>query len=451
MSPQAAQAALAALAALAAQGANALPEGPHHACRVHHAIGARRTLAGGLLALAAALLSACGGGGSSTGGSGSSDNVQSIQVGADLNSSFVNIVTTSVTICVPGTSNCQTIPNVHVDTGSTGLRLLASAVRLGLPTVANAGGNRLHSCTAFADGVTWGPLAAADVRLGNQTSATVSIQIIKDGSDGAALPADCADKGTVQDSVALLGSNGVLGVGVFQEDCGSTCVSTPVGLYYACTAAGACSDSAVALATQIRNPVAALAAHNNGVLLQLPAIPATGAASATGNLIFGIGTGSNNALGGTPITVPASGARAGYFTASYNGRTLANSFIDSGSSVHFFDDASIPACTGNLSDWYCPGSANALSALSFNVTLSGSNGASTTTTFSVANTQYLFSQPGSAGLWAFNNLGAPAGGTFGASLDLGLPFFFGKTVFTAIEQRSTPYGTGPYFAFQAYP
>ena len=238
---------------------------------------------------------------------------------------------------------------------------------------------------------------------------------------------------------------------MFQEDCGGACVSTPVGMYYACTAAGACSDSTLALASQIKNPVAALPAHNNGVLLQLPAISPNGAVSVTGSLILGIGTSSNNTLSGTPITVPASGIRAGYFTASYNGRTLANSFIDSGSSVYFVDDAGIPTCTGNLADWYCPGSANALSALTFNVVLTGSNGAATSSSFSIANTQYLFSQPGSASLWAFSNLGAPAGGTFGASLDLGLPFFFGKTVFTAIEQRGTPYGTGPYFAFQSFP
>ncbi len=425
-------------------------------------IGARRTLAG-LLLLATAWLSGCGGGGSGGssgngggGGSTGADNVQSIQVAADVNRSFVNLVTTSVTLCVPGTGNCQTIPNVHIDTGSTGLRLLASAVRLPLPSVTNGSGNRLHTCAAFADGVTWGPLATADVRLGNQTSATLSIQLIKDGSDGAAVPSDCSDMGTVEDSVALLGANGVLGVGVFQEDCGGTCVNTAVGMYYACTAAGACSDTTLALATQLRNPVAALPLHNNGVLLQLPPIPANGAASVTGSLILGIGTSTNNTLSGTPITVPASGLRAGYFTASYNGRTLPNSFIDSGSSVYFVDDASIPTCPGNtglgdLSGWYCPGSANALSALSFGLTLSGSNGASTSSSFSVANTQYLFTQAGANNLWAFSNLAAPAGGTFGASLDLGLPFFFGKTVFTAIEQRSTPYGTGPYFAFQSFP
>ena len=42
---------------------------------------------------------------------------------------YVNGLFTSVTICVPGTSSCQTLDGVLVDSGSSGLRLLASQVR----------------------------------------------------------------------------------------------------------------------------------------------------------------------------------------------------------------------------------------------------------------------------------------------------------------------------------
>lgn len=47
------------------------------------------------------------------------------------------MLTTSVTVCVPGTSNCVTIDNVQVDTGSQGLRVLASQLpaSLELPAV----------------------------------------------------------------------------------------------------------------------------------------------------------------------------------------------------------------------------------------------------------------------------------------------------------------------------
>nr|WP_249193126.1 DUF3443 family protein [Burkholderia cenocepacia] len=42
-----------------------------------------------------------------------------------------NVLYTSVTICMPGTSNCQTIDNVLVDTGSFGLRLFNSRAKVG--------------------------------------------------------------------------------------------------------------------------------------------------------------------------------------------------------------------------------------------------------------------------------------------------------------------------------
>jgi hypothetical protein len=63
--------------------------------------------------------------------------------------------------------------------------------------------------------------------------------------------------------------------------------------------------------------------------------------------------------------------------------------------------------------------------------------------FSVANADQLFAANPSFN--AFSNLAVPSGDT--TTFAWGLPFFFGRTVFTAIEGRSTPGGTGPYFAF----
>ncbi len=47
------------------------------------------------------------------------------------------------------------------------------------------------------------------------------------------------------------------------------------------------------------------------------------------------------------------------------------------------------------------------------------------------------------GNYAFNNLAGTGNGYF----DWGLPFFFGRRVFTAIANRATPAGLGPYYAF----
>src|SRR5471030_621026 len=67
---------------------------------------------------------------------------------ASVNTPFV-----SVTICSPGsTSNCQTIDHVEVDTGSYGLRILASALNssFSLPQETNGdGGPAVVECTEF--------------------------------------------------------------------------------------------------------------------------------------------------------------------------------------------------------------------------------------------------------------------------------------------------------------
>ena len=63
--------------------------------------------------------------------------------------------------------------------------------------------------------------------------------------------------------------------------------------------------------------------------------------------------------------------------------------------------------------------------------------------FSVANAVTLMaSNPGFA---AFGNLGAPQ--FIANSFDWGLPFFYGRKVYTAIDGASTPAGPGPYVAF----
>jgi hypothetical protein len=407
--------------------------------------------------LAIVVLQGCGGGSGDAGSSSAAvGNVQAIAVGSGPAGQWPNMVTTSVTICVPGTSNCQTIANVQVDTGSSGLRLLASAINLPLPSVTSDSGTNYSECAGFADGVVWGALAKADVKLAGELAASVSLQVIRDNGVGPDIPASCSAQGTAEDSLALLGANGLLGVGMFLQDCGDYCASNADTFYYVCATGSSCSEATIPVAKQVSNPVAMFAQDNNGVILQLPVVSANGATSVAGNLIFGIGTQSNNGLSAAVIGVPDSGTTAGSFTALYRGKRLANSFFDSGSTGLYFDDAGIRTCAaagpaGDLSGFYCPGSATDLSAIPISVTLTGSNGVSAVVSASVANAQFLLSQPGAASLNAFNDLAGPAGATLPDAFDFGVPFFFGRSVYTAFEQRSTSSGAGPYVAFQAYP
>jgi len=167
----------------------------------------------------------------------------------------------------------------------------------------------------------------------------------------------------------------------------------------------------------------------------LPAVSAPGATLA-GSLIFGIGTQSNNALGSA--TVYTVDPVLGNFTTTFNGQSYTDaSFLDSGSNaIYFLDSATtgLPTCT-DLTFLYCPSSTQNLSATNI-----GANGAMGTVNFSVENGDTLTANQSNSVL---PNLGGPNTGSF----DWGLPFFYGRNVFTAIEGKSTPGGTGPYVAY----
>jgi hypothetical protein len=287
------------------------------------------------------------------------------------------------------------------------------------------------------DGYSWGPVALADVKIAGESAGSVPVQVIGDPGF-TTVPTNCSGTGKAEDTVAAFGANGVLGVGVFAQDCGAGCVSNAAnGFYYACTASQ-CTAATALLTSQVTNPIALFAADNNGVIIQLPTIPAQGSAAVTGSMIFGIDTQTNNKSGGQSVLTVDPGS--GEFTTILNGTTLAKSFLDTGSNGLYFTDSSIAQCAGtNFNGFYCPGSTLALSAL-----VVGQNGVSKTVNFQVANAQALLTD--GPGFVAFATLA----GTYTSSsqtFDWGLPFYYGRAVFTALENATTAVGTGPYIAF----
>jgi Protein of unknown function (DUF3443) len=393
-------------------------------------------------ALLAALITTVGCGGSSHSGSsgssstsGSGQNVQPITVDSGPLNNYVNGVFTNVTVCIPGSSNCQTIDHVLVDTGSMGLRLLSSVVTLSLPQE-NATNAALAECAQFSDGITWGSVRMADVKLAGEQASNIPIQLIGDPAFPN-VPASCSSNGAPEDTLQKLLAKGILGVGLFRQDCGPGCVpgttSNP-GVYYACPSSG-CVVTVADLTQQVQNPVWMFSSDNNGVLIELPSVPPAGAPTLSGSMIFGIGTQSNNSLGGATVFALNSNAD---ITTVFKGKSYSKSFIDSGSNGHFFLDSTttgIPLCASPNNGFYCPTATQNLSA-----TQQGSNGASNTVSFSIANADSLFSNSAD---FVFPELGGPNANTF----DWGLPFFYGRNVFTAIEQQNTPAGPGPYWAY----
>jgi hypothetical protein len=378
-----------------------------------------------------------GDGGGNGGGSGSSGNptnqiavvVDAGPPGAGL---VINGLYAAVTLCVPGTTNCQTIDHLLVDTGASGVRLLASvlqpALLAGLPPATQAA-QAVAQCMQFFSGYSWGSVRAADIKLGGEVAANAMIQVIGDPAVPGA-PSACSNTGPAFDTVRSLGANGIIGLSTFAQDCGQFCAShASNGIYYACAGA-ACSPTAVAVADQVWNPVALFPADNNGLIVSLPAVPSTGANTVNGTLTFGIGTQANNSLeSATVLTVDPI---FGEFSSVVESTIYPGSFIDSGSNGLFYGNGLFRACS-HFVGFYCPPSPQAQTGF-----LQGANGANVSANFTVSDPEALLaSNP------AVTADAEIAGSGFGG-VDWGLPFFFGRSIYIAIEDMKTPTVNGPW-------
>lgn len=344
--------------------------------------------------------------------------------------SYLNKPCVSVTICNPDLSACQTVNDILLDTGSYGLRIFQQAIpNLTLPPVSSGAGS-LTGCVQFADGSSlWGPISTAAVKLGNEPFVSVPIQVINSSFGSLPLPCANADPTPVSSGFA-----GILGVGVFKEDCGFGCaITTANGVYYSCSGT-TCVGASVPLQDQVQNPVAALPVDNNGLIVLLPSVPIGGVPSIEGSLILGIGTSTNNTL--TSPKVLRTDA-SGDFTTTFNGGSTIG-FADTGSNGLFFPNADptvLPVCPGPNTDWYCPPVTRTL--LATNVGAGGSPVSNVT--FDISNFNTLLSSSNRV----FVDIGGPS--NFG--FDWGLPFFMGHRVAFGIEDETSVLGTGPYVAY----
>ncbi len=393
---------------------------------------------------------------------------------------------TTITICLQGTIQCQAIPNVLVDTGSVGLRLLNSALTTvpatALETVLDSAGSQVEECVQFSDGsYAWGPVLVADVEIAGETASTVPLQVI--GDTTYTVPSgDCMTltEGANLDTVQTLGANGILGIGISTfgggttvQDCGLNCAGGqifPGYPYYACPNYR-CMQAPVPITQQVSNPVGFFPKDNNGVEFVLPAISSSGAPSLpytnstgtslipAGSLIFGVGTESNNSLGSATLFPLDTN---GHFpNVIFNGTSYASGgYVASRLSAFQVSDAAtlgIEDCTDNT--FYCPAATTpvSLTVCAANAAPStgapcGANVAAENLSLSIESADMLFeNNPTCPACSAFNDLGQ-ASGTNSANdfFDLGLPFFFGRPVFVGIAGTTVPNkASAPngYFAF----
>ena len=374
----------------------------------------------------------------------SGNNVIPLQI---KSSGYLNEPVVTVTVCNPGsTTVCVTIPNVLVDTGSSGLRLFNSLLTgLSLTQVTDGSGNDIARCVTYGDGTAqWGPVQKATVVLGGETVSSVNIHVIN--ANYKTIPSGC--DGAENDPVAAQ-YNGILGIGARDQDCGSSthCTSGGYQYYFSCpSGSNSCSDSGAALNLQVENPIAALDTSSNtdglddssGSSIILPSITDTGVLSASGYLVFGIGTRANNTPGASAKVLRTDAA--GYFYTTYNGTSFIDSLIDSGSNGFFFPATSsqTPTCDGG---WYCPDSTvTGIAATQKSFTGSSSSAV----TFDLVDMRRVF---------VSSNMAYPSDGAEEDSMFIwGLPFFYGRQIYTSISGKSvtingTTYSTTPVVAY----
>jgi len=374
-----------------------------------------------------------------------------------------NMLYATVTVCAPGDPiKCQTIDHVLVDTGSFGLRILASKVKqLGLPPVDLSPNSQapIWECLQFVIGGLWGAIVRADVGLGQQWATNIPVQLIQDDSSAPIQATnDCltGSNNQVLSSASQLGANGILGIGSVDVDCGSQCDtggnSSGFVRYYSCplgaSSSLACTPTAVHLNYQVQNPVYALPnGYNNGVVLALPSVTGLGAGVVHGELILGVDSLPNNTLGSsaTRINLGTNPNSASYLsiTTQFGGKTYLDSYLDTGTNGLFFDS---PTAIDKCLPWYCPKSQLSFSAILSDGDIPSQN--QVTVSFNVGTGITLPTY------YAFGDLAGPqptnavtSSAAF-STFAWGLPFFYGKRVALSIWDLSSG-SAGPWYSWSS--
>jgi hypothetical protein len=354
----------------------------------------------------------------------------------------------SVKICAPAsTTNCQIIDHVSVDTGSSGLRIVASALQSslqpgpgGLPLVTtNGGASTLTECEAYVSSYVYGPVVNADVYVAGKLVSGTSMQVL--GATNYTAPASCSQQGgTATETTSTFGANGLIGLSFDLAD--------NYALYYDCTGPSGLTCSPNESYAGIPNTASQFDADNNGVLISLPAVASSGSTTEVdGLLVFGIGTQANN----TPSSSAVSLANDSNFNdpnyLTFNATSdgsWTTAYLDTGTDAVYFQDPALAQCSssGAYAVYFCPAS-------TANVVFSLANYGSTTSAYAL---DYSVVDPSTIGyamsVLAASNVAGPASTevtTSDQTIAFGLSTHFGRNIYVLFNGMTGKglTGTGP--------
>lgn len=351
-----------------------------------------------------------------------------------INNNYINALSGSINICQPNTQNCYTVNNVLFDTGSEGVRILASALPTNFLTPISTNNGNESECAVFADGVTFGNVALAQVQLGGLTSSSIPVQII--GQSNSYIPTACSDMGKAMQTVSNLGANGIVGIGAFQADCGLGCANNSNNnYYYSCQSGTGCSSTSMPEAQQLTNPIIAMPTYNNGTVISFPNISTSGVTAVNGYIYMGIGSATNNTYNVNVIPLNS----VGEMNVNYKGTIYPNSFLDSGSSIYGLIDSTMNTCSVSGNNFFCPEG-----LVNIPIVASDTNNVQNISSQITVNDATTLLSSGNI---VFNDLATPLIGTLSNGIDLGLSFFFGKNIITGINGKTSNFGVGPYIGW----
>jgi hypothetical protein len=350
-----------------------------------------------------------------------------------------NVPYTTVKICAPGsTTNCQIIDHVTVDTGSTGLRIAASALSPslqpgnGLPAVAGgAASSSLTECEIYVSSFVYGPVVSADVYIAGKLVKNANMQVF--GAPGYTVPDACSNQGGIEtDTTQTFGGNGLIGVSFDLLD---------QSYYFDCQTSDQTQCDFNNPYPGLPNLVSQFSSDNNGVVLSLPSVPTAGLSTpVVGTLTFGVSTQTNNTPDPSTLAI-ANDPIMGTFAAQV-GSTWYSAYIDSGTFVMFFNDTDDTALTPcDSSDYnaglYCP-------ATPQNIPITFANTGTTTAlgsiTYQVASADVV-NTPSAI---VYSNVAGPIAdsSTLNATtMAFGLSSFYGHNMYFLFDSMSAP-GTG---------
>ena len=351
-----------------------------------------------------------------------------------------NVPYVSIKVCAPGsTTNCQIIDHITVDTGSSGLRIAASALPSslqpganGLPQVSgHTPSTTLTECEGYVSSYVYGPVVKADIYIAGKQVSNANLQVF--GAPGYTVPSGCVNSNpgsTETDTTQTFGGNGLIGIGFDLLD---------QGQFFDCsTALGtSCIDN-----TQyagVPSIVPLFSSDNNGVVIALPSVSSAGLSSpVVGTLTFGVSTQANNTPTTSTLAI-VNDTYSGEFNTQIGG-VWSPAYIDSGTFIMFFNDAAntnLTLCTSVANTgFYCPTQPQTIPLTFANY---GSKVSLGSLNYQVANADQI----NTLTAMAFNNIAGPTSqtSTLTGTVAYGLSFFYGREMYFLFNSKTAP-GTG---------